>query len=304
MAKYDRRILVPHLQDICWVEMEYHKMIQLAADSRNRCEVAHDELTKAEKLSKPLPPQKSDYVKHELGGPICFIVLAAVLFVVLVASTSGFFRWVIIVLGGFFLAGILASLLDQVRLNGMDMEKYNEREKMYLEAVENYNKTKESIPVLQEQENSLHLQYKKDKEQLTQISSLREKLYSVNIIPNKYRNLHAAYYLYDYFCSSQEDDLDGIIKTMLLDDIVQQLDVIIQQQRQVILNQRRQIAIQESGNEQLAERHAEQMRAIATMEGNQLQQQKYLQMIDDRIRVNNYFTKGTYKQEKAWIESL
>ena len=65
-----------------------------------------------------------------------------------------------------------------------------------------------------------------------------QSVYSVNIIPNKYRSVYVAYYLYDYINSSHETDIDRVLQTMLLDQIIAKLDKIIAQQEEIILNQR------------------------------------------------------------------
>lgn len=114
-------------------------------------------------------------------------------------------------------------------------------------------------------------------------------MYGVNIIPNKYRNPHAAYYLFDYFNSCRENDLDKVIQTMLLDDIIKRLDHIIAQNEEILLNQRYQIALQEGQNHMIAENHREQMLAIARMEANQQLQTDYQQMIVQNQAVTNFF---------------
>ena len=49
------------------------------------------------------------------------------------------------------------------------------------------------------------------------LQEAKEKLqsvYSVNIIPNKYRSVYVAYYLYDYISSSHETDIDRVLQTL------------------------------------------------------------------------------------------
>ena len=111
----------------------------------------------------------------------------------------------------------------------------------------------------------------------------------MNIIPNKYRNRHAAYYLFDYFSSCTEDDLGRVIQTMLLDDIIARLDKIIAQNEEVILNQWYQIALQEDQDRMMADNHRAQMNAIARMESNQQIQADYQRMIVQNQAVTNFF---------------
>lgn len=118
--------------------------------------------------------------------------------------------------------------------------------------------------------------------------------YSVNIIPNKYRDIYVAYYLYDYFSSSRETDLDKVLQTMLLDQIVERLDRIIDQQEEIILNQRMALAQQEKQAKQFQQNHLAQLQAIARVEQNQQLQNDYLAMIDTNTRITNFFVTADY----------
>lgn len=123
---------------------------------------------------------------------------------------------------------------------------------------------------------------------LRDAQAIRQQVYGVNIIPSRYRNIHVSYYLYDYFKTSRETDLDKVIQTLLLDEIVQRLDKIISQMEEIILNQRFQTALMEQQNEMIANNHREQMRCMARMERNQEIQNDYLNMIDQDINVSNF----------------
>ena len=63
---------------------------------------------------------------------------------------------------------------------------------------------------------------------VSHLQEAKEKLqsvYSANIIPNKYRSVYVAYYLYDYISSSHETDIDRVLQTMLLEQIIAKLDI-------------------------------------------------------------------------------
>ncbi|WP_455501165.1 hypothetical protein [Gemmiger sp.] len=129
---------------------------------------------------------------------------------------------------------------------------------------------------------------------MNEIKSNITTAYGVNIIPNKYRDIYVAYYLYDYFSSSRETDLDKVLQTMLLDQIVERLDRIIDQQEEIILNQRMELALQEKQSAQLQENHRAQLQAIARVEQNQQLQSDYLAMIDTNTRITNFFVTADY----------
>ena len=132
------------------------------------------------------------------------------------------------------------------------------------------------------------------KSQLVSAKMMRDNLYGVNVIPSKYRNIHAAYFLYDYFNSTRETDLDKIIQTMLLDEIIQKLDKIIAQNEEIILNQRMQLALQKQQNEMIAHNHREEMDRLARMERNQERQMDYQNMMVCNQKVTNFFLEADY----------
>ena len=132
---------------------------------------------------------------------------------------------------------------------------------------------------------------------VSHLQEAKEKLqsvYSVNIIPNKYRSVYVAYYLYDYISSSHETDIDRVLQTMLLDQIIAKLDKIIAQQEEIILNQRMQLAKQDALLAQSKKQHEEQMKAISNLEENQQMQNDYLAMTEANTRITSYFVTADY----------
>lgn len=65
---------------------------------------------------------------------------------------------------------------------------------------------------------------------------LLKDLYSLNIIPTKYRNIGCAYFIYDYF-STSNSTLDSVFLHLDLDKIQSQLDEVINNQQDIILQQ-------------------------------------------------------------------
>ena len=132
---------------------------------------------------------------------------------------------------------------------------------------------------------------------VSHLQEAKEKLqsvYSANIIPNKYRSVYVAYYLYDYISSSHETDVDRVLQTMLLEQIIAKLDKIIAQQEEIILNQRMQLAKQDALLAQSKKQHEEQMKAISNLEENQQMQNDYLAMTEANTRITNYFVTADY----------
>lgn len=73
--------------------------------------------------------------------------------------------------------------------------------------------------------------------ELNRCAEIRDKAYSINIIPQQYRNLGAIAYLYEYFSSSKATDLDNIIQTMILSDVNRKISNIENRLNQIISNQ-------------------------------------------------------------------
>lgn len=65
---------------------------------------------------------------------------------------------------------------------------------------------------------------------------LIQELYSVNIIPSRYRGIYGVLYLYDWFGTSQADDMDKALNVYVLEQIRDRLDKIIANQAEMILN--------------------------------------------------------------------
>ena len=96
-----------------------------------------------------------------------------------------------------------------------------------------------NLPDLQRREREI-------KKELEQACELRNKLYSVNIIPSKFRNIGCAYFIYNFF-STSSTPLNNVFLHMDLDKIQSQLNTVINNQRESILQQ----AIIISQNEEL-----------------------------------------------------
>ncbi len=121
-----------------------------------------------------------------------------------------------------------------------------------------------------------------------------QQVYAVNIIPNKYRTIYVAYYLYDYISSCRETDVDRVLQTMLLEQIIAKLDKIIAQQEEIILNQRMKLAKQDYLIAQSKQQHTEQMKILYGLEKNQQIQNDYLSMTEANTRITNYFVTADY----------
>lgn len=192
-------------------------------------------------------------------------------------------------LGFFIYAGFIASNNDKKQKMEKEAveETYQEEKKDYERMMALANEGRPDLPNQIDDYNAAVSHLQEAKENL-------QSVYSVNIIPNKYRSVYVAYYLYDYISSSHETDIDRVLQTMLLDQIIATLDKIIAQQEEIILNQRMQLAKQDALLAQSKKQHEEQMKAISNLEENQQMQNDYLAMTEANTRITNYFVTADY----------
>lgn len=99
---------------------------------------------------------------------------------------------------------------------------------------------------------------------LKETERLLEEAYSLNIIPSKYRNLYAIYFIYDYLSTSISATLKDALQHCALDEISQKLDAIIENQREMIMLQARNNAL----SEQIVRQNDEILQRAIAIENN------------------------------------
>ena len=290
MASYDRRVLIPYLQDVCAAEMLCRKLereIQLSSEE------AYKYTSWANgKYDDPKAPASADYAVDDsdtIGGIVALIVFGGPgLLLLQFLPLLGFAG---IAMGVFML---WTQISDQREREAHAERRYNEAMEAHRRRVAIQKSNRESIPKWREEAKKWEDKGKNLEEKLREAKKLRSDTYSVNIIPSRYRSIHAAYYLYDYFNTCRESDLDKIIQTMLLDEIIQRMDKLIIQNQEIILNQRMQLALQETQNRTIADNHREEMQRLARMESNQERQLDYQRMIEVNQEMTNFFLAADY----------
>ena len=292
MASYDRRFLVPYLQDVCSAEMLCSRLEKEIAQCNNNVQWYANAVN--QRITDPPYPSYSNYSDRDSSGGI--IIFSVIIAIGLLALMIG---WVIIGIGVMIYGGIgiLAGFIEDSEENERRNKKYNEALEIYNKRIEQNKQLRAQIPQYQESLRAWEQHLDGLRNGLSKAQALRNSVYSVNIIPSKYRNVHVAYYLFDYFSTCRENDLDKIIQTLLLDQIVQKLDRIIDQNDEIILNQRYQIALEEQQNRMISENHRRELNKIAQLESNQQLQLDYQNMIARNQEVTNFFLAAEYIQK-------
>lgn len=294
MANYNHEILVNYLRDVYSMELLVRKIEDDVHSTGEDVEYLQTMIEKADSTPVPqkgtISPPKDIFPSLAKGCVTLGILICLLLF----SPDSGFLGLIAALclylsLGFFIYAGFIAS--NNAKKQKMEKEAveetYQEEKKDYERMMALANEGRPDLPNQIDDYNAAvsHLQEAKEKLQ---------SVYSANIIPNKYRSVYVAYYLYDYISSSHETDIDRVLQTMLLDQIIAKLDKIIAQQEEIILNQRMQLAKQDALLAQSKKQHEEQMKAISNLEENQQMQNDYLAMTEANTRITNYFVTADY----------
>lgn len=293
MAVYERKILVPYLYNVCCLEMLCCKLEDNVAKQKRIVREQEQYVRNLENQSEPQEPNRSDYERDFSATRNC-VIIAVVALVVggVLSADSTYFEGIIMTF--FALIAGFCLMLAFANVPKERSDEYNQAYAQYERDKRAYEEAINGIDIVKEDVKNEQIKAWNLEKQLKEAKRIRTELYGINIIPSTYRNVHVAYYLYDYFNTSQETDLDKIIQTMLLDEIVKKVEKIIAKVDDVILYQRRQIALQEESNKILSDSNREQMKALARISENQRMETEYLQMIEHDIRVNNYFTMLDY----------
>ena len=303
MANYDRRFLVPYLQDVCSVEMLCSKLQR----EINRCNANIDNLTyeiDTAIIVEPKYPQRSDFrtdgdtMANSIVPSLIFFLTPIIIAITVFSKIGreGLGLIIVLALVAIFLGG--PWVLDIIGFVTENNAHYKKCLASYSENMEDYRRRKAALAEKRAEIQKIKIQIDVLRQHLSSAKKLREQVYSVNVIPYDYRSLHVAYYLHRHFSTSQETDLEKVLQTMLLNDIVKRLDKIISQNEEGLLNQRIQIAMQEQANRTMVENHREEMAKIAKMEANQQLQIGYQQMLIENQRVTNFFLAADYLRKK------
>ena len=141
-----------------------------------------------------------------------------------------------------------------------------------------YSDFKETAPKLYQENYEKTVKPLKDKvdginEEMQKVDELLESAYSVNIIPQQFRNIHAIWFIHDFITTSGESLTTAFLHCDL-DEIKQKLDTIIVQQREIIINQ----AIIAAQNVQIAEQNQQTLNSLAKIEQNTYKSAQYAQI--------------------------
>uniref|UniRef100_UPI004025D82E hypothetical protein n=1 Tax=Gemmiger formicilis TaxID=745368 RepID=UPI004025D82E len=291
MAQYNHEVLVNYLRDVYSMELLVRKIQENIYSTRK--DIQHEQAIVAKAESTPIPTEnelspKKDISSYLIAGFITLFISLGFFTLPTVGALSGLLG-ISVSIAIFFWAGSVSS--DNTESQEIERRIIKESFQNDIEEYENLlalaNSYRAILPSQINDYNTTVSHLQEAKEKLQQV-------YSVNIIPNKYRTIYVAYYLYDYISSCRETDVDRVLQTMLLEQIIAKLDKIIAQQEEIILNQRMQLAKQDYLIAQSKQQHTEQMKILYGLEKNQQIQNDYLAMTEANTRITNYFVTADY----------
>ena len=293
MARLNRDFLVPYLQDICSLHLLNYKL-----DARAR------ELGRAiwrlENDPKPKGPCMPSDEEIPIGSVLALIfcggalILDAIGIVVMLIGVGGFLGCLLALavgFGGLILFSFAAESYDKIQ----SVREKNQR------AWDTYHRECDSLDKRVEQWRERRSELTPLKSELAgtaiekgKVNSLLSKAYSANVIPNQYRNIYAAIYLYQWFEGSSEDDIGMALNTFVLEQVKEKLDRVIENQASIMLGQRMMLANQARSLEQQEEHNSIMRAKVDALQVSVEEQSKYIQMMESTEECSVYFADGEY----------
>lgn len=281
MARYDREFLVPYLSNICALHYAENKLWKWYYSVRNkRCDLLN-EISNGK-------PNRPDYEQSFGCGSLALAVIAAfcaITGLVAMANKGGLaFGVIFCALAGLCTYCIIRSVKRINKSNDRMEEKY----KAALNTYEIRSKNNS------ERIDKMDKQMEAYKQEIDRISALQERLYSVNIIPSRYRDAYAAVYLYDWFSTSRADDLDHALSMYVLEEIKSRLDTIIENQAQGLLNQQVMMANQMKSMEQRRQYEATMKAKLDRLQATSDERLCYAKMIESNTAALSFLATASY----------
>lgn len=120
-------------------------------------------------------------------------------------------------------------------------------------------------------------------EEIEETEGLLNEAYSVNLIPSKYRNVYAAYFLYDYISTSTATLSEALLHCDL-DTIIENLKTVIAQQSEMIME----LAAANAKNEAIIRQNEQMLHYAIQTENNTALAAQYSQIAATNSKVTAY----------------
>lgn len=257
------------------------------------------------KNADPYKPKFRSYIDNTFGWflPIIIAIVIYILWEVLLSKVeildffiSGIVIFIIpILLGVPALAGLIgifcfiSGVIDYKRAQ----KKYKGDLKKHKLINEQNKRTMQSNLV---RANQLAEISKDIYQKYAEAETIRNDLYSINWIPNQYRNIRVVYYICDMVLSSNISIEEALKYYLLqeannkLDEVLQKMDRIIENQNEIIMNQ----AVLNAQNEKLIRQNKSIIHHAASIEENTRLAAEYSEVGAKYAEANAYFSLARY----------
>ncbi len=288
MASYNREFLVPYLQNLCALELVNFGFFAKIHKSQEKIDAFQKELA-----DNPKPYREEIPILTK--GRITSLIIGTLLLCIAiggyilnakqgeVSSTDNFAQALPYgIIGWLFWIGAVKRFIGAAREAKQEEELYPYRLKKYQETEVKNNKIRaQDLPAAQQEKQQWEAEFECS-------DALLKQLYNVNIIPRKYRNIHAIVYLYDLFSTSRVDDIDAALERYDPDELEDELTELIDNKTELFIKQRVASAMEENLGE--AQPLNEILRAkLAQMTVSENEHNLYQCIIDTNAVATEYF---------------
>lgn len=215
----DHDVLVQYLYDVRTLEIAKMKLENKISEHTKRCK----------ELGFPQIFTQPD--KAPFGSLVCAIFcIALAVFLFLVSSSASSSEetsksgLILSIIAGLFSLPFFAYYFYQ-------KNKYDQQYIRYNNTIAN---DKKRVEQELEEKNTLETEIVSMQEELCDAEDLLLESYSTNLIPKQYRDIYAAFYLYDYLSTSNES-LSNALLHYNLEELKVKLDEVIRQQSEILL---------------------------------------------------------------------
>lgn len=241
MASLNREFLVPYLQNVCSLHLALRKVEQ-------KMRKVNYLIFEAENGVMPEKPQRKEYVPEKNRTYYAVTAIGCV-----AAVFSGMF-FALNIIGGTQIGlpwtvsgmavGVLLLVLPQLFVNvrreqnrKIDQEFDREFDRYRAELAEAMEKSTNTV-------SKLKLRLQEWEQEKKRVDELLQMAYSVNLVPMAYRNIYAALYLYEWFCTNRSDDLNVALQSYDPEQSREKLNHIVLTQSDAILVHTKSVADQ------------------------------------------------------------
>lgn len=288
----DRNALLLYLRDIRDLEVAKYRTRQLGWDKDNEYRIL---LKSLGDMKTMVVPDKKGLGKLIFWGIITAISIVIVIWFTIKCLNVTWWDTLLRITAPILILGFPEFLILAYFWEALS--DYKRIKRMRTEAINN-----NSAELARVQENAENIEMVKDvrsrwnvviEKRIKNIDEILQKEYSLNILPNQYRNIESIYYIYDYMSSSQASLEDTLMHEHMengIQRILAKLDDLIATNRQIIFQNR----ILEASNQKMISQNEKMITSLRNSESNTALAAQYAGIAAGYSAANAYFSAANY----------